>query len=120
MIIQAGIPFYSLCQHHHLPFFGTGVIAYIPNDFQVGLSKLARTLEFFSRSLTNQERIATHVLEFLKEKLETDNVAVILKARHMCMEMRGIKKHDTHSITSALSGVFKDKPEARAELMSLI
>lgn len=120
MIVQTDIPFHSLCEHHIAPFFGYGHIAYIPNKRIVGLSKLARTLETFSRRLQNQERITTQVAEFLQEQLDPKGVAVVLKAKHMCMEMRGVKKHDTYTTTSKLIGYFKDDQDARAEFLNLI
>jgi len=120
MIVQTNIPFYSLCEHHIAPFFGYGHIAYIPNKKIVGLSKLARTLETFSRRLQNQERITTQVAEFLLDKLNPKGVAVILKAKHLCMEMRGVKKHDTFTTTSKLIGYFKDDYKARSEFLNLI
>ena len=120
MIVQTDIPFHSLCEHHIAPFFGHGHIAYIPDKKIVGLSKLARTLETFSRRLQNQERITTQVAEFLQEELEPKGVAVVIKAKHMCMEMRGVKKHDTYTTTSKLIGYFKEDSKARAEFMSLI
>ena len=104
MIVQTNIPFHSLCEHHIAPFFGTGTIAYIPNKRIVGLSKLARTLETFARRLQNQERITTQVAEFLWNELEPLGVAVQLTAKHMCMEMRGVKKHDTNTTTTKLLG----------------
>ena len=120
MIIQTGIPFYSLCEHHIAPFFGYGTIAYIPNKRIVGLSKLARTLETFARRLQNQERITTQVAEFLMEKLEPRGVAVQLTAKHMCMEMRGVKKHNTWTTTSKMIGVFKQDAKAREEFFNII
>ena len=118
MIIQTGIPFHSLCEHHMAPFFGHGTIAYIPNKRIVGLSKLARTLETYSRRLQNQERITTQVAEFLMEKLDPKGVAVQLTAKHMCMEMRGVKKHDTWTTTTKLTGYFKDNSSARNEFLN--
>jgi GTP cyclohydrolase IA len=120
MIIQTNIPFHSLCEHHIAPFFGTGTIAYIPNKRIVGLSKLARTLETYSRRLQNQERITTQVAEFLWKELEPKGVAVQITAKHMCMEMRGVKKHDTHTTTTKLLGVFKKDASARAEFLNAI
>lgn len=108
MIIQTNIPFYSLCEHHIAPFFGFGHIAYIPNQKIVGLSKLARTLELYARRLQNQERITSQVAERLMEELDAKGVAVVLKAQHLCMSMRGVKKHDTWTSTSKLLGVFKE------------
>ncbi len=118
MIIQTGIPFHSLCEHHIAPFFGYGTIAYIPNKRIVGLSKLARTLETFARQLQNQERITTQVAEFLMEKLEPRGVAVQLTAKHMCMEMRGVKKHNTWTTTTKLTGRFKEDNSVRMEFLN--
>ena len=120
MIVQTNIPFHSLCEHHIAPFFGYGHIAYIPNKRIVGLSKLARTLETFSRRLQNQERITTQVAEFLQDKLDPKGVAVVLTAKHMCMEMRGVKKHDTFTTTSKMIGKFKDELNPRNEFLNLI
>lgn len=120
MIVQTNIPFHSLCEHHIAPFFGTGTIAYIPNKRIVGLSKLARTLETYSRRLQNQERITIQVAEFLWKELEPKGVAVQITAKHMCMEMRGVKKHDTHTTTTKLLGVFKEDASARAEFLNAI
>ena len=120
MIVQLDIPFYSFCEHHVLPFFGKGYIAYVPNKKIVGLSKLARTLETFSRRLQNQERITNQVAQYLQANLEAKGVAVVLKARHMCMEMRGVKTSDTHTITSKLLGSFKSDDRTRAEFLNLI
>lgn len=120
MIVQTNIPFYSLCEHHIAPFFGYGHIAYIPKDKIVGLSKLARTLDLFAHRLQNQERITTQVAEFLQDKLEPKGVAVSLSAKHMCMEMRGVKKHDTWTTTTKLIGAFKDSDEARLEFFNSI
>lgn len=120
MICQTNIPFYSLCEHHLAPFFGYGTIAYIPNGKIVGLSKLARTLEMYSRRFQNQERITTQVADFLMEKLEPKGVAVHLRAKHMCMEMRGIKKHDTWTHTTCLKGVFLEDPQCKQEFLSYI
>ena len=120
MIIQKDIPFFSLCEHHLLPFFGHGYIAYIPTKKIVGLSKLARVLDHFSKRLQNQERITTQIAKYLNEKLEPKGVAVALKARHLCMEMRGVQKHDTYTITSCVNGVFKDDLNCRSEFLNFI
>lgn len=119
MIVQTNISFFSLCEHHLLPFFGNGVIAYIPNDKIVGLSKLSRTLEHFSRKLQTQERITSQVAHFLQEHLNPKGVAVLLKARHMCMEMRGIQKSGVETTTSCLIGVFKENSLCRNEFLEL-
>jgi GTP cyclohydrolase I len=120
MIVQTNIPFHSLCEHHIAPFFGEGHIAYIPNKRIVGLSKLARTLETFSRRLQNQERITQQVAEFLENELQPQGIAVVLKAKHMCMEMRGVKKHGTYTTTSKMTGAFKDNIHTRNEFLNLL
>lgn len=120
MVIVTNIPFYSLCEHHLAPFFGTGAIAYVPNGKIVGLSKLPRTLDKFARRLQNQERITQQVAEFVNEQLQPKGVAVALRAQHLCMAMRGVKKHDTWTQTSKMIGCFYDKPECRQEFLQLI
>jgi GTP cyclohydrolase I len=120
MIIQKNIPFYSLCEHHIAPFFGTADVAYIPNQKIVGLSKLARCVDLYANKLQNQERITKQVAERLMSELDPKGVAVHLKAQHLCMCMRGVKKHDTWTSTSALLGAFKDDHKARAEFLSII
>jgi len=119
MIVQTNIPFYSLCEHHIAPFFGVGHIAYIPNKKIIGLSKLARTLETFSRRLQNQERITNQVVDFLMKELEPLGVGCVIKAKHLCIEMRGVKKHNTYTTTSSLRGVFNNK-EVKDEFFKLI
>lgn len=120
MIIVKDIPFYSLCEHHMAPFFGTAHIAYIPNDRIVGLSKIPRALDMFANKLQNQERITKQVMDYLNEKLKPKGVAVVLKARHMCVEMRGVKKPGTETITSSMCGVFKNELNCRNEFLNLI
>jgi len=119
MVVQRGIAFYSLCEHHLLPFFGEVAIAYIPEARVVGLSKLARTLDHFSRRLQNQERITVQVADFLAEQLQPKGVAVQLTARHLCMEMRGIQKPGTVTTTSCVRGIFKSDPRTRNEFLQL-
>ncbi len=119
MVVQDNIMFYSLCEHHLLPFFGTATIAYIPNKKIVGLSKLARVLEHFSRRLQNQERITAQVADYLDEVISPKGVGVILSARHLCMEMRGVSKPGTQTSTSALRGLFKSNPQTRAEFLNI-
>jgi GTP cyclohydrolase I len=119
MIIQSDITFYSICEHHLVPFFGTGTIAYIPDKRIVGLSKLARTLERYSRQLQNQERITMQVADELERVLRPRGVAVMLTARHLCMEMRGVRKPGTTTTTSRLTGAFKSRPETRNEFLQL-
>lgn len=120
MIIVKDIHFYSLCEHHLAPFIGTGAIAYIPNEKIIGISKLPRTLETFSRRLQNQERITSQVAEYLQELLKPKGVAVLLQAQHHCMTIRGVKKHQAVTITSKMTGCFKSDPICRNEFLSLI
>jgi GTP cyclohydrolase I len=120
MIIQTNIPFYSLCEHHTAPFFGVANVAYIPDGKIVGLSKLARTVDFYANRFQNQERITTQIAERLQKELNPKGVAVTLKAQHLCMCMRGVKKHDTWTQTSKMLGAFKDDLNCRNEFLSLI
>lgn len=120
MIIQTNIPFYSLCEHHVAPFFGFANVAYIPNGKIVGLSKLARTVDLYANRFQNQERITTQIAERIQKELSPLGVAVTLKAQHLCMCMRGVKKHDTWTQTSKLMGVFKNDLNARNEFLNLI
>lgn len=120
MIVQTNIPFYSLCEHHLAPFFGVANVAYIPNGKIVGLSKLARTVDLYANRLQNQERITSQIAERLVKELNPLGVAVTMKAQHLCMNMRGVKKHDTWTTTSKLIGVFKNDTDARREFFSLI
>jgi GTP cyclohydrolase I len=118
MVVVKNIPFFSLCEHHMAPFFGTASIAYIPGEFIVGLSKLPRVLDHFARRLQNQERITTQVADFLFDKLDPKGVAVQITARHLCVEMRGVKKHNCETVTCALLGNFKDNPAVKQEFFS--
>jgi len=120
MIIQTNIPFYSLCEHHIAPFFGVAHVAYIPNDKIVGLSKLARVVDLYANKLQNQERITTQIAERLMKELNPQGVAVSMKAQHLCMCMRGVKKHDTWTTTSKMVGAFKDDMNCRQEFLNLI
>lgn len=120
MIIQKDISFYSLCEHHTAPFFGVAHVAYIPGEKIVGLSKLARTVQHYANRFQNQERITNQVAERLEKELNPRGVAVSITAKHLCMEMRGVKTHDTSTVTTKLTGYFKEKPETRAEFMNQI
>tara|TARA_R110000751_G_scaffold121652_1_gene222174 strand:+ start:795 stop:1334 length:540 start_codon:yes stop_codon:yes gene_type:complete len=120
MIIQTNIPFYSLCEHHIAPFFGVANVAYIPKDKIVGLSKLARTVDLYANRLQNQERITTQIAERLMTELNPLGTAVNMKAQHLCMCMRGVKKHDTWTQTSKMTGVFKSNLNCRTEFLNLI
>lgn len=119
MVIVKDIPIYSKCEHHLADIFGTATIAYIPNGKIVGLSKLSRLADMFARRLQVQERLTNQIADALDEHLQPKGVGVIIRARHLCMESRGICQQGHHTITSALRGVLKDKPEARAEFMEL-
>lgn len=119
MIIESEIPFQSLCEHHCAPFWGTGTIAYVPDKKIVGLSKLARCLESFSRKFQNQERITMQVADFIEKELQPKGVAVLLKARHTCMEMRGVRKNGIWTTTSCLKGCFKNDLNCRNEFLQL-
>jgi len=120
MIVQTDIPLYSLCEHHMLPFVGTAAVAYIPNGKIVGLSKLARAVKFCSAGLQNQERITKAVADMLVKHLEPKGVGVVIRARHMCMELRGARTPNVFTTTSDLRGVLLEEPSARAEFMSLV
>lgn len=119
MVVQSNIPFYSLCEHHLAPFYGMAHVAYVPQNKIVGLSKLARTVEYYSRRFQNQERITTQVANRLMQELDAKGVGVILEAEHLCVAMRGVKKPNTKTTTSALLGIFKEK-ETRNEFLHLI
>lgn len=119
MVIEQRIPFYSICEHHLVPFFGHGTIAYIPNKKIVGLSKLARTLDHFSHRLQNQERITVQVADFLSEQLVPKGVGVVLTARHLCMEMRGVQKPGVYTTTSCVRGNFRSRAATRQEFLRL-
>lgn len=108
MIIVKNIPFFSFCEHHIAPFFGTASIAYIPDKTILGLSKLPRVLDLFSRRLQNQERITKQVADYIMEKANPLGVGVRLEARHLCVEMRGVKKHNCSTSTTTLLGIFKE------------
>lgn len=120
MILQTNIPFYSLCEHHTAPFFGFASVAYIPNKRIVGLSKLARTVDLYANRFQNQERITTQIAERIQKELNPKGVAVTLKAQHLCMCMRGVKKHDTWTVTNKLIGIFKNEGKARNEYLNII
>lgn len=120
MVVQTDIPFFSICEHHLVPFFGYASIAYLPDKKIVGLSKLPRTLDHFSRRLQNQERITSLTADFLYESLEAKGVGVILSGRHLCMEMRGVEKPGTTTTTSCLRGAFKTNPSTRNEFLQFV
>jgi GTP cyclohydrolase I len=120
MVIVKDIDFSSLCEHHLLPFIGKCHVAYMPNRKIVGLSKIPRLVEMFSRRLQVQERLTTQIANTLNEALQPRGVAVVVEAIHLCMLMRGVEKQNSKAITSAMLGAFRDRPETRAEFMELI
>lgn len=119
MVVVRDIPFYSKCEHHLADIFGTATIAYVPDGKIVGLSKLNRVLDLYARRLQVQERLTAQVADALMEHLAPKGAGVVIKARHMCMESRGVCQQGHHTVTSALRGVFKDQPETRAEFLAL-
>ena len=122
MIVLKDIPFYSMCEHHLLPFYGVAHVGYIPNDEGriVGISKLARVVETVARRPQVQERMTTEIADAIDEGIKPAGVAVVIQAEHMCMVMRGIKKPGSNVITSAIRGAFRRRPASRAEFFSLV
>jgi GTP cyclohydrolase I len=122
MVILRDIPFYSMCEHHLLPFYGVAHVGYVPspNGKVVGISKLARVVEIFARRPQLQERMTKQIADTIFEALKPDGVGVVIEAEHLCMIMRGIKKPGTSVITSAVRGVFRSKAITRSEFLSLI
>ncbi len=121
IVLLKGIPLYSVCEHHLLPFIGKAHIAYVPKNNRVtGLSKLARVVEILSKRLQVQERLTTEVAEIVMKNLKPRGVMVIIEAEHLCMSMRGIKKPGVLTVTSAVRGIFKENHKTRAETMALI
>ncbi|TET39861.1 MAG: GTP cyclohydrolase I FolE [Dehalococcoidia bacterium] len=120
MVILRDIPFYSMCEHHLLPFYGVVHIGYIPKGSVVGASKLARVVEILSKRPQLQERLTTQIAETIVEALQPDGVAVVIQAEHMCMTIRGVKKPGSNVITSATRGLFRAKAATRSEFMSLV
>lgn len=120
MVVVKDIEFYSMCEHHMLPFFGRAHIAYIPNQKILGLSKFARITDMFARRLQVQERITSQIAQAIYDILEPQGVAVVLEGMHLCMAMRGVEKQQSSTTTSTMLGVFHDDPRTRAEFMQAI
>ena len=120
MVIVRDIDFYSLCEHHLLPFFGRCHVAYIPQGRVLGLSKIPRLVEIYSRRLQIQERLTNQIAETLREKILPMGVAVVMEASHLCMSMRGVEKQNSVAVTSAMLGVFREDARTRMEFLELI
>ena len=118
MVVVKNIDFYSMCEHHMLPFMGQVHVAYIPNGKVVGLSKIPRIVEMFARRLQVQERMTVQIADFINAHLEPTGVAVVAEGVHMCSVMRGVKKANASMVTSAMRGIFRDDPKTRAEFMA--
>jgi GTP cyclohydrolase I len=120
MVVLTGIEFYSLCEHHMLPFFGTAAIGYVPGDKILGLSKFARVIDVFARRMQVQERMTAQIADALEEILEPQGVAVVTRASHLCMMMRGVEKQGSVTVTSAMRGIFREDARTRQEFMQAI
>lgn len=120
IVLVRDIEFYSLCEHHLLPFFGVAHVAYVPNGRIVGLSKVARLVNMFARRLQVQERMTDQIAEALDAAVTPKGVAVVVEAQHLCMMIRGVQKQNSRMVTSRLSGCFREDPQMKAELMSIL
>src|SRR6185503_14687552 len=120
MVIVKDIDFYSLCEHHLLPFFGKCHVAYIPSTCVIGLSKIPRIVDVFARRLQVQERLTNQIADTLREKIAPLGVAVVMEATHLCMSMRGVEKQNSFAVTSAMQGAFRDSSRTRMEFLELI
>jgi GTP cyclohydrolase I len=120
MVIVKDIDFYSLCEHHLLPFFGKCHVAYIPRTQVIGLSKIPRLVEVFARRLQIQERMTNQIAETIREKIDPLGVAVVVEGTHLCMSMRGVEKQNSFAVTSAMLGAFRDSSRTRMEFLELV
>ena len=120
MVVVKDIEMYSLCEHHMLPFFGKCHVAYLPNKKVVGLSKIPRLVNLYSRRLQIQERLTNQIAQAIEKAIEPVGVGVVIEARHMCMVMRGVEKQNSQAVTSAMLGAFRDNQQTREEFLSLI
>ena len=120
MVIVKDIDFYSLCEHHLLPFFGKCHVAYVPNRRVIGLSKIPRLVDVFARRLQIQERMTNQIAQTIREKIDPKGVAVVCEGTHLCMSMRGVEKQNSFAVTSAMLGVFHDNARTRSEFLELI
>jgi GTP cyclohydrolase I len=120
MVIVRDIDYYSLCEHHLLPFFGRCHVAYIPNGRVIGLSKLPRLVDIFARRLQLQERMTNQIAETIRTKIDPIGVAVVCEGTHLCMAMRGVEKQNSYTITSAMLGAFRDNARTRMEFLELL
>ena len=120
MVIVKDVDFYSLCEHHLLPFFGKCHVAYIPSNKVIGLSKIPRLVDVFARRLQVQERLTNQIADTIREKIAPLGVAVVMEATHLCMSMRGVEKQNSYAVTSAMLGGFRDNARTRMEFLELI